>query len=72
MFKSDFWNKPITWKGYAKLCGIAYAIFVAFYATWFGWMYRECIADWFHDRFMRKKKETAYETSIFEEDEDEE
>lgn len=72
MFKANFWNKPITWKAYAKLCGVAYATFVAVYAAWFGWLYRECIADWFHDRFCKPKKETTYETSIFEEDFDEE
>lgn len=72
MFKSDFWNKPITWKGYAKLCGVCYAIFAAFYAAWFGWYFRESISDWFRDRFTKKKKDTAYETSIFEEDDDEE
>lgn len=71
MFKAKFWNDPITWKGYAKLCGIAYAIFVAIYAAFFGYTYREDIADWFHDRIM-KKKETAYETSVFEEDDNEE
>lgn len=70
MFKAKFWDKPITWKGYAKLCGICYAIFVAIYAAWFGWLFRESIADWFHDRFA--KEETAYETSVFEEDFDEE
>ena len=72
MFKSKFWNEPITLKGYVKFCGAVYAIVAVIYAAFFGYTFRENIADWFHDRFTKKKKDTAYETSIFEEDDDEE
>lgn len=62
MKKQSIWNKPITWGGYAKLCGITTLIgaiigaieMIALYTD-----YPSKIMTWLHDKFH--KEETDYE-----------
>lgn len=59
MKKQSIWNKPITWGGYAKLCGIA-TLIGAIEAIVFYTDYPSKIMDWIHDKF-HKEDEIDYE-----------
>lgn len=63
MKKQSIWSKPITWGGYAKLCGIATvigAIVGAIEAIILYTDYPSKIMDWFRDKF-HKEDEIDYE-----------
>jgi hypothetical protein len=51
-----YWNKPITWGNYAKLCGICYMAAIAISAASWAWLTK----PW--EEFMSKKnKVETYE-----------
>lgn len=52
-------NEPITWGGYAKLCGWAAVISMIIYGIGIAilkvWYYADEISEWFRDTFDRIK-----------------